>query len=134
MNWQRRTHHQQSGEDRQVVRPDQVTDMGLVPDDPQPGHPRVCDQERVDDPCHRPRRRPSSDVVRDLHDLVGTLVTWSLGPLLLNGNRARPLQLLRQLLNTPVVQAVVVGAPLLASPWREPMVQALWWAARLVSG
>jgi predicted permease len=66
------------------------------------------------------------------YDLVGTLVTWSLGPLLLNGNRARPLQLLRQLLNTPVVQAVVVAAPLLASPWREPMAQALWWPARLV--
>lgn len=66
------------------------------------------------------------------YDLVSTLVTWSLGPLLLNGNRARPLQLLRQVLNTPVVQAVVVWAPLLASPWREPMVQALWWPARLV--
>jgi predicted permease len=66
------------------------------------------------------------------YDLVGTLVTWSLGPLLLNGERAQPLQLLRQLLRTPVLQAVVVVVPLLVSPWHEPIAQALWWPARLV--
>ena len=56
--------------------------MGLVTDDPQPGHRRVGDQERVDDPRHRPRRRPSSDVVRDLHDLVGTLEASSRRPII----------------------------------------------------
>ncbi|MBM5806415.1 MAG: malate transporter [Cyanobacteria bacterium M_surface_10_m2_179] len=66
------------------------------------------------------------------YDLVGTLVTWSLGPLLLNGERAQPLQLLRQLLRTPVLQAVVVAVPLLVSPWHEPIAQTLWWPARLV--
>ena len=66
------------------------------------------------------------------YDLVGTLVTWSLGPLLLNGERARPWLLLTQLLRTPVVQAMVVAAPLLISPWRAPIGAALWWPARLV--
>ena len=66
------------------------------------------------------------------YDLVGTLVTWSLGPLLLHGERAKPLQLLQQLLSTPVVQAMVVAAPLLISPWRAPIAAALWWPARLV--
>ena len=66
------------------------------------------------------------------YDLVGTLVTWSLGPLLLHGEKAKPLQLLQQLLSTPVVQAMVVAAPLLISPWRAPIAAALWWPARLV--
>ncbi|MEY3963833.1 MAG: hypothetical protein RLZZ106_1088, partial [Cyanobacteriota bacterium] len=66
------------------------------------------------------------------YDLVGTLVTWSLGPLLLNGERARPWQLLQQLLGTPVVQALLVAVPLLLSPWQEPIAAALWWPARLV--
>jgi predicted permease len=63
---------------------------------------------------------------------VGTLVTWSIGPLLLTGERARPLQLLQQLLRTPVVQALLVALPLLLSPWRTPIATALWWPARLV--
>jgi predicted permease len=66
------------------------------------------------------------------YDLVGTLVTWSLGPLLLNGERARPVQLLQQLLATPVVQALLVAVPLLISPWHAPIAAALWWPARLV--
>jgi hypothetical protein len=66
------------------------------------------------------------------YDLVGTLVTWSIGPLLLTGERARPLQLLQQLLRTPVVQALLVALPLLLSPWRTPIATALWWPARLV--
>lgn len=64
------------------------------------------------------------------YDLVGTLVTWSVGPLLLNGAPARPGQLMGQLLRSPVVQAVLVAAPLLVSPWREAIATALWWPAR----
>ena len=66
------------------------------------------------------------------YDLVGTLVTWSLGPLLLDGARVRPRQRMGQLLQSPVVQAVLVAAPLLVSPWRDPIAAVLWWPARLV--
>jgi predicted permease len=66
------------------------------------------------------------------YDLVGTLVTWSVGPLLLSGQRSRPEQWLRQLLTTPVCQAVVIAVPLLISPWSATIAALLWWPARLV--
>jgi predicted permease len=66
------------------------------------------------------------------YDLVGTLVTWSIGPLLLNGQRNRPEQWIRQLLGTPVCQAVVIAAPLLISPWSATIAALLWWPARVV--
>ena len=62
------------------------------------------------------------------YDFVGTLVTWGLGPLLLDGQRPQP----RQVLNTPVVRAVLVAVPLMASPWHAALAAALWWPARLV--
>jgi predicted permease len=60
------------------------------------------------------------------YDLVGTLVTWSVGPLLLSGQRSRPEQWLRQLLSTPVCQAVVIAGPLLISPWSATIAAPLW--------
>ena len=62
------------------------------------------------------------------YDFVGTLVTWGLGPLLLDGQRPQA----RQVLNTPVVRAVLVAVPLMASPWHGALAAALWWPARLV--
>lgn len=66
------------------------------------------------------------------YDLVGTLVTWSIGPLLLNGQRTRPESWMRQLLTTPVCQAVVIAAPLLITPWSSTIAALLWWPARVV--
>ncbi|MFM8260439.1 MAG: malate transporter, partial [Vulcanococcus sp.] len=57
------------------------------------------------------------------YDFVGTLVTWGLGPLLLDGQRPQA----RQVLNTPVVRAVLVAVPLMASPWHGALAAALWW-------
>jgi len=51
------------------------------------------------------------------YDLVGTLVTWSIGPLLLNGQRTRPESWMRQLLITP---------------WSSTIAALLWWPARVV--
>jgi predicted permease len=62
------------------------------------------------------------------YDFVGTLVTWGLGPLLLDGQRPKP----RLVSNTPVVGAVLVAVPLMASPWHAALAAALWWPARLV--
>lgn len=66
------------------------------------------------------------------YDLVGTLVTWSVGPLLLSGQRSRPGQWLGQLLSTPVCQAVVIAGPLLISPWSATIAALLWWPSRVV--
>jgi predicted permease len=54
-----------------------------------------------------PPEAPSFSITADF---VGTLVTWGLGPLLLDGQRPM------LVLNTPVVRAVLVAVPLLASP------------------
>ncbi len=62
------------------------------------------------------------------YDFVGTLVTWGLEPLLLDGQKPQP----RQVLNTPVVRAVLVAVPLMASPWHAAVAAALWWPAPLV--
>ena len=66
------------------------------------------------------------------YDLVGTLVTWSIGPVLLNGHWEQPKQLLRRLLMTPVCQSVLIATPLLLSPWSTTIAALLWWPARVV--
>jgi predicted permease len=62
------------------------------------------------------------------YDLIGTLVTWGLGPLLLS-DRARDW---KPLLNNPVVVAMLIALPLGISPWGVPLGTWLWIPARLV--
>ena len=66
-------------------------------------------------------------------DLVGTMVTWTLGPLLLaehdGSSRWRWLPVL---LSTPVCRALLLAAPLAFSPWGPWLGLVLWWPARLV--
>ena len=62
------------------------------------------------------------------YDLIGTLVTWSLGPLLLS-DAPRDW---RPLLNNPVFKAVLIAIPLGLSPWAADLGQWLWIPARLV--
>lgn len=69
-------------------------------------------------------------------DLVGTLVTWSLGPLLLAEARdargPRRWGLIPLLLRTPVVRALLLAVPVALTPWGPAVGQALWWPARIV--
>ena len=66
-------------------------------------------------------------------DLVGTLVTWSLGPLLLaEASGPRRWRLLPLLLRTPVLRALLLAAPVALTPWAPAIATALWWPARLV--
>ena len=66
-------------------------------------------------------------------DLVGTLVTWSIGPLLLAEARGpRRWGLLAPLLRTPVVRALLLALPVALTPWAPLVGQVLWWPARFV--
>ncbi|MFZ9749976.1 MAG: AEC family transporter [Vulcanococcus sp.] len=66
------------------------------------------------------------------YDLVGTLITWSLGPLLLNDDARQQHQRWQILWNSPVCRAVLVAIPLALSPWGHGIGSLLWWPARLV--
>ena len=65
-----------------------------------------------------------------IYDLIGTLITWSAGPLLLSPDQSRPSAL--SLLKTPVVQALLLALPLGLTPWGTVLGQWLWLPARLV--
>ena len=65
-----------------------------------------------------------------IYDLIGTLITWSAGPLLLSPDQSRPSAL--ALLKTPVVQALLLALPLGLTPWGTVLGQWLWLPARLV--
>lgn len=62
------------------------------------------------------------------YDLVGTLLTWGLGPRLLG----QPAPGWRGLLSNPVLRALALALPLGLSPWGGAIGAALWWPARLV--
>jgi predicted permease len=64
------------------------------------------------------------------YDLVGTLVTWSVGPPLLEGRAARPGAVAAALAGSPASRGLLVALPLGLGPWREPLAAVLWWPAR----
>jgi predicted permease len=66
------------------------------------------------------------------YDLVGTLVTWSVGPLLVEGIAARPRPVLVALLASPASRGLALALLLQLTPWREPLASLLWFPARLV--
>ena len=65
-----------------------------------------------------------------IYDLIGTLITWSAGPLLLSPGQssARAVTLLK----TPVVQALILALPLGLTPWGPLLGEWLWLPARIV--
>ncbi len=65
-----------------------------------------------------------------IYDLIGTLITWSAGPLLLSSGQSRASAL--TLFKTPVVQALLIALPLGISPWGSLLGQWLWLPARVV--
>ena len=66
------------------------------------------------------------------YDLVATLFTWTLGPLLLARRRLALQPLLRALLASPASQGLLGALLIQATPWQEPLAAWLWWPARLV--
>ena len=64
-------------------------------------------------------------------DLIGTLITWGLGPLLLQGRARGGLRSLVPLLwRSPVLRAVVLALPMAISPWAAWFGSWLWWPSR----
>lgn len=66
------------------------------------------------------------------YDLVGTLVTWSVGPLLVEGIAARPRPLLAALVESPASRGLAVALVLQLTPWHDPLATLLWVPARVV--
>jgi predicted permease len=64
------------------------------------------------------------------YDLVGTLLTWSVGPLLVEGRAARAGAVLAALGSSPASRGLLIALVLQWSPWREPIAALLWWPAR----
>ena len=66
------------------------------------------------------------------YDLVATLFTWSLGPLLLAGQPLRLRPLLQALIASPASHGAAGAAVLLLTPWHSALASWLWWPARAV--
>jgi predicted permease len=66
------------------------------------------------------------------YDLVGTLVTWSSGPLLIQGHRPGWRSLLELLATSPASRGLAIALPLQFTPWSGPVAAALWIPARIV--
>ena len=72
---------------------------------------------------------PQAMATAVVYDLVGTLITWSVGPLLLLGAQARPFG---TLLASPAMKGVLLSLPIQLTPWKAAWAAVLWWPARVV--
>ncbi|MFN9547754.1 MAG: AEC family transporter [Cyanobacteriota bacterium] len=66
------------------------------------------------------------------YDMAGTVITWSVGPLLLRGGRGGRNRLLHSVLASPALQGFALFLLLTQTPWCGALAQWLWWPARLV--
>ncbi len=65
-------------------------------------------------------------------DLAATLITWSIGPLVVQHHPASGRLLLRVLATSPVSRAFLLAVLLHLTPWGEILADLLWWPARMV--
>ena len=66
------------------------------------------------------------------YDLAGSLMTWSVGPLMLRGVHGSWGRLALILLASPALQGFALCILLSQTPWRLVIAHVLWWPARLV--
>jgi malate permease and related proteins len=66
------------------------------------------------------------------YDLVGTLITWSVGPLLIGGMAITPAKLLAIFLGSPALKGLVIALAIHLSPWGDAVAGLLWIPSRLV--
>lgn len=66
------------------------------------------------------------------YDLVGTLITWSVGPLLIEGRAPKAQQLLTFLTGSPAVRGLALALAIHATPWSAAVAGLLWLPARAV--
>ena len=67
-----------------------------------------------------------------IYDVVGTLITWSAGPLLLQGAQGGQTRRLTTLLASPALQGVLLYLLIYLSPWKTAWTGLLWWPGRVV--
>ncbi len=65
-------------------------------------------------------------------DLMATLITWSLGPLLVDRHAGNIRQQLRVLATSPAIRGLLLALLVHQTPWSVTLAQWLWWPARLV--
>ncbi len=65
-------------------------------------------------------------------DLMATLITWSLGPLVVDRRATGVGHKLRLMASSPAMRALALAALLHQTPWSAALAQWLWWPARLV--
>lgn len=65
-------------------------------------------------------------------DLMATLITWTLGPLLVDRRATGVRRQLGVLTASPAMRALALAVLLHQTPWSTPLAQWLWWPARLV--
>jgi predicted permease len=66
------------------------------------------------------------------YDLVGTLITWSVGPLLIGGLAITPAKLLAIFLDSPALKGLTIALAIHISPWGDAVAGLLWIPSRLV--
>ena len=66
------------------------------------------------------------------YDVVGTLITWSAGPLLLQGAQGVQTRRWRTLLASPALQGLLLYLLIHLSPWKRAWTGLLWWPGRVV--
>jgi malate permease and related proteins len=65
-------------------------------------------------------------------DLMATLITWSLGPLLVDRRATGIRRHLQVLATSPAMRGLALAVLLHQTPWSATLAQWLWWPARLV--
>ncbi len=65
-------------------------------------------------------------------DLMATLITWSLGPLLVDRHATGARRQLQVLATSPAMRGLALAVLLHQTPWSAALAQWLWWPARLV--
>ncbi len=65
-------------------------------------------------------------------DLMATLITWTLGPLLVARCATGARRQLRVLATSPAMRGLALAVLLHQTPWSAALAQWLWWPARLV--
>lgn len=65
-------------------------------------------------------------------DLMATLITWSLGPLLVDRGSTGVRRQLQVLATSPAMRGLALAVLLHQTPWSAALAQWLWWPARLV--
>ncbi|MEY4353349.1 MAG: hypothetical protein RLZZ609_1590 [Cyanobacteriota bacterium] len=75
---------------------------------------------------------PDAVATAAAYDAAGTIITWSLGPVVLLGGAGNSLKLLSLLWASPALQGILLAAIVGRTPWRPLLAELLWWPARVV--